>query len=770
MPVGSIESEGNRLQRLLWIEDWWAVWIGLGLLLIIVLRLMRLVVVIVTVASIANAADDTPNSASRHQEMLQLLGEAAQQAADHGPYVGSGRLNKLHQRLRELPENTAPMIRWQLLRLVAFEELRLGAIDDAVTNYEKAFALVEKVKNDPTQRAAYELNLYELSVAYLRSAISDECVSRSRAENCRIQVAKAAVPRDIDAARKAIEKLESLLALASGNVPAQWLLNVAYMVVGEYPQSVPEEYRIPVDRFSSKRQFPHFRDLSRELGVDVVDLAGSVVIDDFDNDSNFDLVVSTGDPNGQLRYFKARPGSGFVERTKDSGLQGLLGGISLLQADYDNDGDLDLLVLRGGGLGMAGQIPNSLLQNDGSGRFHDVTFKVGLGSQHFPTQAAAWADFDNDGDLDVYIGNESSSRFKAPAQLFRNEADGRFVDIAAQSGVGNFRYTKGVSWGDYNGDRYPDLYISNMGEENRLYRNNGDGTFTDVASSLDMTKPQFGFLAWFWDYDNDGFLDIYASSYAGSVAEVAQEYLGQDPGVETASLYRGRVDGRFEDVSEAVGLDRVAPATAGNLGDLDNDGFLDLYLSTGRPGFDALIPNLMFLNDRGKAFVDVSSPGGFGRLEKGAGVAFADFDADGDQDIYLQAGGPYPGDAAANALFQNPGFGNHWVQVHLRGVGSNRFGVGARIRCDVTEDGKSRSIYHHVTSGGGAGANPLAPFIGLGKATKIDRLEVYWPTTDMTTSFENILADQRLVISENAKIEVGAKRSGLAQRSPSASR
>ena len=147
-------------------------------------------------------------------------------------------------------------------------------------------------------------------------------------------------------------------------------------------------------------------------------------------------------------------------------------GLNLLQADYDNDGDLDIYVLRGAWLGQAGRHPDSLLRNDGKARFRDATFDAGLGEAHYPTQTAAWADYDNDGDLDLYVGNEVF-----PCRLFRNNGDGSFTDVAEFAGVTNDDVAKAVVWGDYDGDRYPDLYVSNFGGPNRLYHNNGDGTF-----------------------------------------------------------------------------------------------------------------------------------------------------------------------------------------------------------------------------------------------------------------------------------------------------
>ncbi len=160
------------------------------------------------------------------------------------------------------------------------------------------------------------------------------------------------------------------------------------------------------------------------------------------------------------------------------------------------------------------------------------------------------------------------------------------------------------------------------------------------------------------------------------------------------------------------------------------------------------MPNIMYRNRGGAGFSDVTSAGGFGHLQKGHGIAFADLDNDGDQDVFEQMGGFFPGDKYYNALFENPGFGNHWISIKLVGVRSNRSAIGARIHLQVTENGKQRSIYKHVNSGGSFGANPLRQTIGLGKASRIEILEVYWPTTKQTQTFRNLPVDRFIQITE----------------------
>jgi hypothetical protein len=276
-----------------------------------------------------------------------------------------------------------------------------------------------------------------------------------------------------------------------------------------------------------------------------------------------------------------------------------------------------------------------------------------------------------------------------------------------------------------------------MGTKNRLYRNLEGQRFKNVAHKLGVGSPDRSFATWFFDYDNDGRLDIFVCSYYPVLEGFAASHLGWETKAPGPALYRQTAAGQFT-LQENVGIDRPVCVMGSNFGDLDGDGWLDVYLGTGFPGFEALLPNLMYWNERGERFVDVTYAGGFGHLQKGHGVSFADFDQDGDQDLFIQMGGAFADDGFLDSMFLNPGFGNSAITVRLRGVQSNRFGVGARIHCRVTEGGVQRSIYRTVNSGGSFGSNSLTQTIGLGRAERVDVLEIYWPTSDTTQVFDKV--------------------------------
>lgn len=692
-----------------------------------------------------------------HSQMVSLLADKARLFARVHPILGDGKVRALRDKLAARRSEPWSLELLELHSQLGHAELEQGHAARAIELFEAVLNGLRHLGQQRTLPTALETEArYNLGIAHMRRGETINCCQRNSPASCLLPIGADGVHVQPEHSQRAIVQFMRVLELTKPDTPlhykARWLLNVMHMTVGTYPKGVPTTLRIAPEVFASDETFPRFPNIAQSLGIDAFDLLGGAVADDFDGDGDLDLVTSTYDLTGSLRFYRNEQNGTFTDRTEAANLKGIVGGFNLMQADYDNDGDLDLLVLRGAWMGRIPQLPNSLLQNDGRGRFTDVTFAAGLGTVHYPTQTAAWADYDLDGDLDVFIGNEKLDRTKnAPCQLFQNQGGGIFVDVAQRAGVINDGFTKGVTWGDFDGDRWPDLYVSNLGSDNRLYRNNGDGTFTDIAPAAGVTGPAKSFPVWFWDFNNDGALDLYVSSYNwndGNLAAVVASRLGHPTKLDGARLYKGDGRGKFRDVARAQNLTHLTLPMGVNFGDLDNDGFLDFYLGTGYPEYEALMPNVMYRNKRGHGFADVTTAGGFGHLQKGHGVVFADLDHDGDQDVFAQMGGFLPGDKFYNALFENPGFENSWIAIQLVGTRSNRSAIGARIHIAITEDGQSRSIYRHVNSGGSFGANPLRQTIGLGTAKRIDRLEIFWPTTGKTQTFPNLAANRFIRITE----------------------
>ena len=362
---------------------------------------------------------------------------------------------------------------------------------------------------------------------------------------------------------------------------------------------------------------------------------------------------------------------------------------------------------------------NSLLRNNGDGTFTDVTRAAGLSSPVHSTHSAAWADYDNDGWVDVFVGHELTPE-PALSQPRRRHLRGRERRRRRRrDGIHQGRHRRRLRQRRLSRP----LRLEHVRRQRALSQQPRRHLHRTWPPRSAYSKPFASFPTWFFDDDNDGWLDIFVASYPNSVEEFVKHYLGLPPSADTLTLYRNNGNGTFTNVSAKMGLARVVPAMGANFGDLDNDGFLDMYLGTGAPSFAALMPNVMLKNDGGRRFVDVTEASGTGHLQKGHGVAFVDLDNDGDQDVVLNVGGAVPGDRYEDALFENPGTGGASRHRHSRwsAIKSNRAAIGAKHPADGPGRARRSELrVREVTSGGSFGSNSLTQHIGLGPAA-IDR-------------------------------------------------
>jgi len=693
------------------------------------------------------ATADAPSltaDAAADPSTADLAAACARAPLTEDPQIGRVSLDRAKAKLAGLDDDAKTDFAVPL-------QMDLAKLQLQQSEFDAMFQTLDQIA-DGYERAAQSLPNTFLGLraqANLRAAETANCLNSTNPFVCLLNRPAGAAYRVQNYTLDAIADLEASLQRNGGAVESRWLLNIAHMTIGTYPDGVPEQWRIPPEVFASERDAPRFVDVGRDLGVAPIGLAGSGMMEDFDGDGLLDLLETTLSLCDHAAFYHNNGDGTFTDRSKASGVSRQLGGLGAQHTDYDNDGHVDVLINRGGWQFDHILQRRSLLRNNGDGTFSDVTRTAGLAEPVYPSQASAWADYDGDGDLDVYIANEAGTTRIHPSQLFRNNGDGTFTDVAPAAGVVNGVMAKGAAWGDYDNDGDPDLYVSNIGP-NRFYRNNGDGTFTDVAPELGVTEPSDrSFSTWFWDYDNDGWLDIFVAGFQATVEQVARGYLGQPTDGERSRLYRNTGRGGFEDVTAAVGLDRVLLPMGSNFGDIDNDGFEDIYLGTGDPSFATLVPNVMFWNDGGQRFYDVTAAAGVGHLPKGHGIAFGDIDRDGDQDIYLDAGGFYPSDVSPNALFENPGTpGRHWLTVKLTGTRANRAAIGARMKLVVDDGGREREFHRMVGTGSSFGANSLQAEIGLGGATEVRSLEILWPGSGAREVFSSIPADRFIEITE----------------------
>jgi tetratricopeptide (TPR) repeat protein len=596
-----------------------------------------------------------------------------------------------------------------------------GEMADALAEWEAARRIA-------AERAPQTVSYLEelLGIGYLHQSDAANGVFEHPGERCIFPIRPEFRYAKTADAEKAVAHFRNVLKDHPDDLEVRWLLDVAEMTLGTSHA-----------RFQSAEDLGRFRDVAPQAGLAFTSMAGGLIVDDLDGDGQFDVVASSQNFCAPMHFFHNNGDGTFADRSAASGVAAQLGGLTLIQADYNNDGCPDILVLRGGW-----QLPmrKSLLRNNCNGTFTDVTREAGL-AEPTSTQTAVWADVNNDGLLDLYVGNENG-----PNQLFLNQGNGTFREVAHAAGVDVSAFTKAVAAADFDGDGWVDLYAANYRGDGSLFRNNHDGTFTDVARQAGVLGPGHAFPAWFFDYDNDGWPDLLVTSYVMSVDETARTYLGLPHNSATMRLYRNLGNGAFRDVTAETGLDKVFMPMGSNFGDVDNDGYPDIYLGTGDPSYASVVPNVLLHNQGGRRFIDITVSSGTGELHKGHGVAFADIDGDGDEDILEVVGGATPGDSHAFRLFENPGQGNDWLSVRLVGVKANRSAIGARIH--VTANG--RSIWRTVGSGGSFGASPLEQHIGLGKAGASVSLEIFWPGDPQPQRFAGVAKNQAIEVKQFA--------------------
>lgn len=633
------------------------------------------------------------------------------------------------------------------------ELLRSGKTEACINQlegyFDPAFPIEQQIRSNDDV-LAIEL----LALAYLRLGEQENCQENHTEFSCILPLQKPGVHSLVKGSKRAIELYEKMY----DNVPKKeykWLINLAYMTLGQHPGAVPEKYLIPFPNWNYEQaDFPRFKEVAMQVNLAQNGLSGGTCLDDFNQDGFIDVFVTGFGINEQCHLFLNDGNGSFKDGTESAGLLGIVGGLNCIHADYNNDGFRDIFVLRGAWFRTEGNHPNSLLKNNGDGTFSDVTKSAGLLTFH-PTQTASWADFNKDGFLDLFIGNETTPEASHTSELFQNNGDGTFTEVAAKVGLDDINaFIKGAVWGDINNDGWPDLFLSQYNGENYLFKNT-NGKFSEITEKAGVKGPVGSFPCWFWDVNNDGYQDLFVSGYDMAyrnvlVDQYVQDLEGGNSTLSHPAIYINNGDETFANQTKAYNLSQAMYPMGCNFGDLDNDGYLDFYLATGCPDFTAVVPNRMFRNVDGKRFEEVTSAGGFGHVQKGHGVGFADLDNDGDQEIYAVMGGAYSADKFTNILFENPGFDNNWIVIELEGVTTNKDGLGSRIELELNN---GRKLYRIVSTGGSFGASSIQQEIGLGKSDRIKTLSIYWQNGDLQV-FKDLAVNQKIHILEGtAKFE-----------------
>jgi enediyne biosynthesis protein E4 len=499
-------------------------------------------------------------------------------------------------------------------------------------------------------------------------------------------------------------------------------------------------------------------------------ICAGLALFDYDNDGDEDIYFLNG---GAIKGsdFKVVPRNAlyrndgdwrFTDVTQASGLGDPGHALGVAVADYDSDGDLDVYVTNFG--------PNKLFSNNGNGSFADVTQRAGVGDGHKLGAGACFLDMDQDGDLDLFSSSYVDFAYErhrpetmgghrkydgpnawepTPDTLYRNNGDGSFTDVSEATGIAQSRSRgMGTVCFDYDGDGDTDIYVASDTDQNLLFNNDGAGRFEEVGlaagAGYDMNGDEMGSMGvGCGDFNNDGFLDLYVTAYQ-------QEF---------PSLYENMGDGFFEDVTflTGAGAGTVHTVTWGNdFADFDNDGDRDLFVALGHlmdnvelwdKRASYLACNILFMNTGKGKFVNVSDHSGNGMEVKlsSRGVAFDDLDKDGDVDVVVLNSRAKP------TLLRNdsPALG-HWLQVKLRGSKMNRDGIGARVKVIAGD----LTLLDEVHSGRGYQSHyGMRLHFGLGKHQTIDRVDVRW-VGGGTDVYRNIAVDQRVTLSQGGTVRL----------------
>ncbi len=507
--------------------------------------------------------------------------------------------------------------------------------------------------------------------------------------------------------------------------------------LGGYPDDVPLPFRMKPKGGWAPASV-QYKDISSACGLDKTSGARGIAVFDYNNDGLLDVAVVAA--HAGISLYRNNGDGTFTDVSVDSGLYRSTNGFGITAGDFNNDGYVDLCVCRMGFYGGECE----LWRNNGDGTFSDVSKESGI-SFWGPCFSASWVDYNRDGWLDLFVATNLGGLFdrKTPNRLFRNNGDGTFTEVALGAGITSKWPTIGHSWGDYDNDGYPDLFLSNAIGPPELYHNNGDGSFTNVTAQANLDHTNLAFGAQWCDIDDDGWLDIIQYSWAIHEDVVHSMQTGEAPRyAHPTRVYRNNRDGTFTEIGRELGITECWGSMSGNAADLNNDGCLDIALGNGGPLMDRSEPLVLLEND-GKCFRNVTFAAGLPLVGKGHGLNCADLFNDGRLSILVGTGGNYPGDLMTSSVFcptKRPG---NYLAVHLTGTISNRSAIGARLKLRAGE----REQHRVVNGGSNFGCLPPDQHFGLAELARAEFLEVWWPS-GMTQRFTNLEANQKIWISE----------------------
>jgi hypothetical protein len=435
---------------------------------------------------------------------------------------------------------------------------------------------------------------------------------------------------------------------------------------------------------------------------------------DYDNDGNLDLLVWNGAQSGKKNYLYRNNGDGtFTKVTTGILPNDPSDHFSAIWGDYDNDGKLDLFT------GNYFDESDDLFHAEGGGNFTEVAAAAGLDRERNAFNGSAWGDFNNDGWLDLFVANSAGNT----NIFYRNNGNGTFTAVLPPAVVPEANNSTGCAWADYDNDGFLDLFVGVDGPASFLYHNNGDGTFTSMDENVITTSGTSSISASWGDYNNDGLLDLFVASH------------------ENDLLFRNEGNGVFTQIADEVVVNDGADSRGCAWGDYDNDGFLDLFVTTiGGTG------NLLYHNNGDGTFTRIRDTIVARDIADSFACSWADYDNDGFLDLFVANGSHFAEEK--NFLYHNNGNANHWIKFQLVGTISNRSAIGAKVRVKALIRGKDQWQMREITGGDGYGnSQPLLADFGLGDAALIDTVRVEWPSKKVQ-ELKGVATDQFLTITE----------------------
>jgi hypothetical protein len=517
----------------------------------------------------------------------------------------------------------------------------------------------------------------------------------------------------------AVEAAAGSLAADATNERCRFWLFLAAQKLGGYPAHIGPALRMEAAS-GRARTTVELEDVASRIGLDKTSGGRGTAVFDLDGDGRLDVVIASA--NSGCSVYRNNGDGTFRDATVGSGLDTCVNTFALAVGDYDNDGRDDLYVARLGFYSGEGVLFN----NNGDGTFTDVTREAGVGSWG-PAFTVHWVDYDGDGHLDLFVANNLGGLFdrKTPNRLFHNQGNGTFREVAAAAGLHSPSPTIGAAWGDYDNDGYPDLFLSSGVGRAQLFHNNRDGTFTEVGREAGLGDLAFGSVCFWCDYDDDGWLDLVQFVWSRHVDAIHTLTRGQGPPEgRPMRIYHNNRDGTFTRRDRELGLTGCWGTMSGNAGDFDNDGHLDFLLGNGDPHMERTEPAVLLANDGRGRFRDVTFTAGLPYTGKGHGANMADLAGDGRLCLILADGGSYPADLMTTSVFRPKTRPGHYLNVRLVGTRSNRSAIGARVRLDAG----GRSQHRLVNGGSGFGCLPLEQHFGLGTLSSVDAIHVLWPS------------------------------------------